>query len=106
MTLTPELLGTGIVGLIIILGAIGNYLRTRDKPPQHDASLVAGIGIGWGDREQVERMIALFGRIATALEILADRRTEEMEEIHRTLLDRLDARERREEHEEQRPRRR
>ena len=106
MTLTPEILFTGIVGLLIILGAIGNYLRTRDKPSYATRPALTGIGMAWGEREQIERMIGVQERIARSLEILADRRTEEMEEIHRTLLDRLDARERREEQEEPRPRRR
>jgi chloramphenicol 3-O-phosphotransferase len=40
-----------------------------------------------------------------ALEVLADRRTEEVEDMHKAVLERLDAQERREEQEEQSPRR-
>lgn len=105
MVLTPELLGTGIVGLIIILGAVGNYLRSREKPTHRPDPVLTGIGLAYGDREQCERLITVLTRMSRALDILADRRTDEMEDMHRALLDRLDAQERREEQEEARPRR-
>ena len=107
MELTPELLGTAAVGAVVILGAIGNYLRSlREKPKPDVHPVLTGVGIGWGDRDQTERMITQFTRIADSVAILADKRTDEMEEIHKTLLARLDMQERREEQEEQQPRRR
>lgn len=102
MELTPELLGTAAVGAVVVVGAIGNYLRTLRERPRGLDAVVAGVGLGFGDKEQTERVIAVLDRCAKALEALADKRTDEMEEMHKTLLDRLD---RREEQEESGPRR-
>lgn len=100
--LTPEQLGAFGVAIVIIVGAIGRYLaglngRTRQIDP-----VLAGVGLAFGDKEQTERLISVQTRIAVALESLADKRTDEMAEMHRQLLDRLD---RRAEQEEPRPRR-
>ncbi|QKC83291.1 hypothetical protein [Mesorhizobium sp. NZP2077] len=105
MELTPELLGTAAVGAVVVVGAVGNYLRTLRERPRGLDAVVAGVGFGFGDKEQGERVIAVLDRCAKALEALADKRSDEMEEMHRSLLDRLDAQERREEQEEQTPRR-
>ena len=88
----------------VFLGAataayVGYSKRWPAKP---DNPVLTGIGIGFGDREQHERLIVEVRGCRLALEILADRRTEEMEDIHRELLERLD---RREEQEAQKPRR-
>lgn len=104
MELTPDLLGAGFVGLIIVLGAIGQYLRSlKGNAAITHGPVLAGIGVELGTREQTERMIGELSGIRKAVEILADKRTDEIEEMHRALLDRLDAQERREEQEEQRP---
>lgn len=105
MELTPELLGTGAVGTVVIVSAIGNYLRALKEKPRGMDAVVAGVGFGFGDKEQCERVISVLERCARALEALADKRTDEMEEMHKALLERLDAQERREEQEEQVPRR-
>ena len=104
MELTPELLGTAAVGAVVILGAIGNYLRSLKARPSQPDAILRGIGMELGE-EQTERMIVQFTRIADSVAVLADKRTDEMEEIHKTLLDRLDMQERRKEQEEQQPRR-
>lgn len=65
MDLTPELLGTAAVGLIVIIGAIGTYLRNLRKPVADP--VMAGIGGGFVDREQMERLIYQTQRIADAL---------------------------------------
>lgn len=107
MGLTPDQLGAGFVGLVIVLGAIGQYLRSLKTPPAVKATdpVIAGIAVAYGDKEQTERLIATLGRCATALEALADKRADEMEEMQKALLERLDAADRRAEQEEQRPRR-
>lgn len=106
MELTPEIITTAAVGVVVFIGAIGNYLRTLKERPAHRAdAVVAGIALGYGDKEQTERVIVLLGRMTASLEALADRRTDEMEDMHKALLERLDAQERREEQEEQIPRR-
>ena len=108
MELTPELLGTAAVGAIVVVGAIGNYLRGLKARPQDP--VLTGIGIELGNREQTERLISVQTRIAVAMETMADKRTTEMEDIHRELLERLDRREEQEESrrrpDPQRPRRR
>lgn len=88
----------------VFLGAataayVGYSKRWPAKP---DHPVLTGIGIGFGDREMQERLIVEVRGCRLALEILADRRTEEMEDMHKALLERLD---RREEQESQRPRR-
>lgn len=93
MGLTPEQLGTGFVGLIIILGALGQYIRSLKATRPADPVL-AGIGVELGNREQTERMIAVHLRIAVALEALADKEREELTEMHKSLLARLDSQER------------
>ena len=79
MDLTPELLGTAAVGIIVILGAIGNYLRTRQQPT-HVNPIATGIGGGFLDREQMERLVVNTARIAAAVETIADRRQTDMQE--------------------------
>lgn len=67
MELTPELLGTGIVGILVIVGAIGQYLRTyRARPTQLDPVL-AGVGLELGNRQQADQIIFQLKRIADAL---------------------------------------
>lgn len=92
-TLVGVFIGTAIAAFI-------GYSR-RWPPPKQDP-ILTGIGIGFGDREMQERLISELKGCRVALEVLADRRTEEMEDIHRELLARLD---RKEEQEESRPRR-
>jgi hypothetical protein len=103
MELTPELLGTATVGAIVIIGAIGRYLQAiREKPPTSATTALQAIGASWGDKEQTERLIDAVGRCADALEVLADKRADDM---HKELLAHIDMKERREEQEEQTPRR-
>lgn len=65
MDLTPELLGTAAVGLIVIIGAIGNYLRALRRPPPNP--VLSGVGGGLAEHEQMERLIFEMKRIADAL---------------------------------------
>lgn len=74
-------------------------------PAKPDNPILTGIALGYGDKEQTERLITEVRGCRIALEALADKQRSEMEELHRSLLDRMDAQERREEQEEQRPRR-
>lgn len=107
MELTPDQLGAGFVGLVIVLGAMGQYLRSLRASPAVKATdpVLAGIAVAFGDREQGERLITVLERCAKALEALADKRADEMEEMQKALLERLDAADRRAEQEEQKPRR-
>ncbi len=92
-----------LYGALIALAAIGQYIN-RPKQPAKQDPVLTGIGMAFGDREQTERLIAVFARCAIALETLADRRASELEDMHRQVMDRLDMQHRREEQEE--PRRR
>ena len=91
-----------LAGVFIGAAAAAYVGYSKRWPPPKQDPILTGIGIGFGDREMQERMNGFLGRIAVALEILADRRTEEMEDIHRELLARLD---RKQEQEESKPRR-
>ena len=67
MEITTELLGTAAVGAVIILGAIGRYFSGLRQPAGVDADL-RGIGLGWGEKEQMERLISAVNRIADGIE--------------------------------------
>lgn len=71
MELTPDILGAGFVGLVVILGAIGQYLRSLRQPAKQDPVL-AGVGLELGTREQTERLIAAINRVA---DVLSDKNT-------------------------------
>lgn len=85
----------------ILAGAIG-YLRKA--PASQQQPVLQGIGMELGNKEQSERLIEQVKRIADGMDILSDKRTDEFQDMHKALLERLDAQERREEQEEQRPR--
>lgn len=91
------------VGIGTCIAAFIGYSKKWPAKPPVDPVL-AGVGFELGNREQSKQIVDALTRIAVALEILADKRTDEIEQIHRSLLDRLDAQERREEQEEARPR--
>ena len=95
-TLTGVAVGTGVAAFI-------GYSKKWPVKQTQDPVL-AGIGFELGNREQSKQMVEAMTRCAVALEILADKRTDEMEDMHRALLERLDAQERREEQEEAKPR--
>lgn len=96
VTLAGVAVGTGIAAFI-------GYSKKWPVKSTQDPVL-AGVGFELGNREQSRQIVEALTRCAAALEILADKRTDEMEDMHRALLERLDAQERREEQEEQRPR--
>lgn len=84
MDIPAEVWIAGAYGGIITLAAIGRYLTRTREPPKDP--VIAGIALGFGD----ERFLTLLTRCAVALEALADRRTEELEEMHQKLLERMD----------------
>jgi hypothetical protein len=90
--------------IAFVLAGLWAYFRPPRRQPSPNPVLT-GVGIELGNREQTERLIGEVHGCRVALEVLADRRTEEMEDMHKALLERLDAQERREEQEEQAPRR-
>ncbi len=94
-----------LAGVFIGAASAAYVGYSKRWPAKPDNPVLTGIGIGFGDREMQERLIAEVKGCRLALEVLADKRTDEIEELHRSLLDRMDAQERREEQEEQRPRR-
>jgi hypothetical protein len=90
---------------VLIGTATAAYVGYSKKWPAKPDPVLTGIGFELSNREQTERLIGEVRGCRVALEVLADRRTEEMEDMHKALLERLDAQERREEQEEQSPRR-
>ncbi|MGX9145958.1 hypothetical protein [Mesorhizobium sp. 128a] len=72
------------------------YFR-KVPPPKTPDPVIAGIAVGFGDREQSERVITEIRAMTAevrgcrvALEVLADRRTEEIEDMQQKLLEQLD----------------
>lgn len=104
MDITPELLTAAAYGLILLLVAVGQYLNRPKQQALKSDPVLTGVGMAFGEHDQMERLIVQTKRIADSMDILADKRTDELEDIHRALLARLDMQERREEQEE--PRRR
>lgn len=86
MDLTPESLGTGVVGLIIILGAIGKYLSSL-KAKQSDPVL-GGVGLELGNRAQIDMLIAAINRIG---DILENKKQAGLEEMLKEIRDDMDA---------------
>lgn len=96
MELTPELIGTGVVGILIIAGAVGNYLRTLKIGSPKPEPIRAGFSMGWFDSEQTIKLLALetrqavaLERIADALAIIADRERADMKDTLETIVDQL-----------------
>ena len=87
----------------VIAGLIG-YFRPKKQAVRSSDPVLTGVGMAFGEHDQMERLVGQVKRIAESLDVLADRRTDELEDIHRELLARLDMQERRKEQEE--PRRR
>lgn len=67
MELTADVLGAGVIGLLVIAGAIGNYLSKRNATPAALSPMLSGVMAGFVDREQMERLIAAVNRIAEAI---------------------------------------
>jgi hypothetical protein len=63
--LTPDILSHGVIGVLVILGAIGVYLKTLRQPKPDP--LLSGVAGGLVDRKQMERLIREVKRIADAI---------------------------------------
>lgn len=90
--------------IAFILAGLWAYFRPQRRPATQ-SPVLTGVGIELGNREQTERLVGEVHGCRVALEALADKRVDEMEDIHKALLECMDAQERREEQDEQRPRR-
>jgi hypothetical protein len=80
MELTPDVLATGFIGFIVIVGAIGTYLRSLRQQAQQPSPVFAGVGGGLVDRDQMERLIAEVAGIRKAAESIADKKASDMQE--------------------------
>lgn len=87
MGLTPEILSAGAVGVVIIIGAIGNYLRQLKAKPHQMSPMLTGIAGGFVDREQMERLIAAVNRVAEAV---ADKNAANISDRLDDLADKID----------------
>lgn len=67
MELTAELLGAAGAAIVIILAGASNYLRSLKAPHEPPSAMLAGIGLGYVEREQMERLVAAVTRIADAI---------------------------------------
>ncbi len=91
MELTAELLGAGIVGVLVVAAAVGNYLRSLRAPPptlEKSSAVLAGIGLGYVEREQMERLIAEVKRIADAI---GDKKAADINDKLEHMVERLDS---------------
>jgi hypothetical protein len=87
MELSSELLGTAAVGTLIILAAIGNYLRSLKQAPATMPPALQAIGIEFGSRLQMDQLIAQVTRIA---DILENKKQAGMEKTLSEIVDRLE----------------
>jgi hypothetical protein len=63
--LTPDILSNAVIGALVVIGAIGVYLKTLRQPKPDP--LFSGVAGGLVDREQMERLIQEVKRIADAI---------------------------------------
>lgn len=85
MELTPEILASGVVGVLVIAAAIGTYLKSLKAPSPNP--MMAGIGGGFVDREQMAQLIAAVNRVA---DVLSDKNAANLNERLDDIMDRLD----------------
>ncbi|MBL8578072.1 MAG: hypothetical protein JNK47_12660 [Mesorhizobium sp.] len=85
MELTPDVIVTGVVGLLIVLGAIGKYLKSLNASPPNP--VLTGVGIELGNRQQMDQLIAGVNRIG---DILENKKQSAMEGKLEDILERLE----------------
>lgn len=80
----------------ILVGLYGYFKRPKRQTPQLTVT-GAAIGLSWLEREQAERMLSSIDtqakaqvRIASALESLADKKTTDMGDDIKTLVDQVE----------------
>jgi hypothetical protein len=91
MEFTNDLWVHAVYGLLLALAALKQYLDKPKQPPKNEA-IIAGVGLGFGERDQMERLIAEVKRIADAL---TDKNTSGINHRLDELLERIDEAERR-----------
>jgi hypothetical protein len=88
MELTPELLGAGVVGLLVIFSAVGSYINGRRNAHKLDP-VTAGVAGGFVDHDLMRQLVDQVKRCADALERLADKKQDEMRETLEEIADEL-----------------
>jgi hypothetical protein len=83
--LTPDILSNAVIGALVVIGAIGVYLRTLRQPKPDP--LLSGVAGGLVDREQMERLIEQVKRIADAI---TDKNAANINDRLEELVDRID----------------
>jgi hypothetical protein len=83
-----------LVGVFIGAATAAYVGYSKRWPAKPESPMLTAIGVELGNREQTERLISEVHGCRVALEVLADRRTEEFQDMHKELLERLDAQER------------
>jgi len=83
---------SGVVGLLVILSAVGRYLKSLHAPkPSADHPVLGSIGLELGSRLQIDQLIGEVRRIG---DILENKKQSAMEAKLEDILDRLDKAER------------
>lgn len=86
-------LGT-IIGFLLlgIATATREYFKTETKavpPSPTTQAFISAVGMGWADREQIERHLEALESIALSLRAIADNRQTKLSEKMDDLIDRL-----------------
>jgi hypothetical protein len=82
------------IGVLLAGVFAGLYAYATKKEPKPESIVAASIGLELGNRIQADQLIEQVTRCADYLEVLADRKTEEIDDNIKQVLKRLDDRER------------
>ncbi len=85
MTLTPDILTNAVIGFLVIIGAVGVYLRTLRQPQPNP--MIAGVAGGFIDRELMQELVKQVTRIADAV---TDRNAAEIKDQLEELTEKID----------------
>lgn len=92
MTIAPELWIAAIYGAILLLAGAGKYLSRQNTSSPKNDPVLTGIGFGFGERDQMDRLIAEVKRVADAL---TDKNSHDISHKLDELVDRIDKAEQR-----------
>lgn len=81
---------------VVLAGIFAGFFAYATKKPPSAVSdpVIAGVGLELGNRAQTDQLISEVRRCADSLAVLADRKTEEIDESLKEILERLDREER------------
>lgn len=81
-----ETLRNAATFIIFMFAGLWAYFRSPKQSPPTQSPVLTGVGMEFGNREQTERLIAAVNRVADEI---ANRKTDEMTDTMKELLERL-----------------